>query len=277
MSRMIGVLGLCLFMLFVVVAAGAQLFAPYNPWERFDPYQGPDSAHLLGTNDRGHDILSELIYGTRTALLVGFLAGLCSTAIGVAIGVTAAYYRGFVDQALMALTDVAVLIPKLPLMIVLSAFLRPGPQTIALVIGLLWWAAPALVTRARALSVRESNYIKSARHFGTPGWHIIATDMLPNISGVVWPRLMQSVAAAMGTEASLSFLGLGDPTAKSWGMMLNYAFSRGGVLNDMWWWYLPPGFCISLFIMAVLLIGMAADSARDQRQSAGAGGGNLMV
>lgn len=257
-----GILGAVLLAVFVVVAAGAPHLAPYDPWERFDPYQLPDRVHWLGTNDRGHDIFSELIYGARTTLLVGFLAGLCATGIGVTMGVTAAYSRGTVDQILMSLTEVAVLIPKLPLIIILSAFLRPGPRAVALVIGLLWWPATALVARSAALSVRESNYVKSARNFGLPGWYIVITDILPNISGVVWPRLMQSVAAAVGTEASLSFLGIGDPSAKSWGLMLNHAFSRGGVVNDMWWWYLPPGFCISLFIGVVLMIGLAVEEVR---------------
>lgn len=248
-------IGLSLFLAFLLMALFAEEIAPYDPWERFGTYQPPGSEHLLGTNDMGNDILSELIYGSRASLLVGFGAAILATLIGTLVGLISGYFRGFTDEALMGVTDIFLMIPQIPLIIVLSAFLRPSFYLTAVIMGLLWWTSTARVVRSKTLQVREMGYIEAARSLGFSNSHIILTDVLPNIFYVIMPKFLLAIASAMIAEASISFLGLGDVTMKSWGMMINFAFNRGGFINGYWWWYMTPGLCITLFVLSVVLMG----------------------
>jgi peptide/nickel transport system permease protein len=207
----------------------------------------------------GHDILSELIYGTRVSLLVGFGAAALATLIGLLVGMAAGYFKGGVDDALMGITDIFLMIPRIPLIIILAAFLRPSAWLIGLVIGLLWWTSTARIVRSKVLQVREMDFVASARCLGFSHRHILFSDILPNIIHVVLPKFMLTIAAAMISEASLSFLGLGDPGMKSWGTMLNYAFQKGALVNGMWWWILPPGLCITLAVVAVVLLSFSRE------------------
>ncbi len=248
-------LGLFLFLMFFILAMCANMIAPHDPWERFDPYLPPSASHWLGTNDLGQDILSELIHGSRVSLLVGLGAAVLATAIGLCVGLFAGYYKGATDEILMGGTDVFLMVPRIPLIILLAAFLKPSFWIIALVIGFLWWTSTARVVRSKSLQVSEMNFVLSSKCLGFSDVHIIFTDILPNIIQIVIPKFMLTVAAAMITEASLSFLGLGDPSMKSWGMMINFAFTKGGLTNAMWWWFIPPGLCITLFVYSVVLLG----------------------
>ena len=249
--------GAALFLLFVLTALLADVIAPYGTRERFEPYGPPSSAHPLGTNDVGYDILTELIHGTRVSLLVGFGAALIATLIGLLIGLVSGYFKGVVDEVLMGVTDVVLMVPRIPLIIILAAFLRPGFWLIGLVIGLLWWTSTARIVRSKVLQVREMDFVTSARCLGFSRRHILFSDILPNIMQVVLPKFMLTIAAAMISEASLSFLGLGDTGLKSWGMMLNFAFRKGALVNGMWWWFLPPGLCITLVVASVVLMGFS--------------------
>jgi len=236
----------------------AQL-SPYDPWMRFEPYLHPGQEHLLGTNDMGHDILSELIYGSRVSLIVGFGAALMATFIGTIVGLLAGYFRGTTDEILMGITDIFLMIPQIPLIIVIASFLRPSFWLVALLMGSLWWTSTARVVRSKALQVRETGFVQASRALGFSDRHIIFTDVLPNIFHVIMPKFLLSIASAMIAEASISFLGLGDPTMKSWGMMINFAFTRGGFINGYWWWYMTPGLCITLFVLCVVLMGFSQE------------------
>jgi peptide/nickel transport system permease protein len=258
-------LGIVLFMAFLVTAIFSNFISPYDPWKRFEPFEGPSLEHILGTNDLGNDILSELIYGSRTSLLVGFGAALVSTLTGTCAGLYAGYFRGTADEVIMCLTDVFLMIPQIPLIIILAAFLRPSFWTIAVLLGLLWWTTTARVVRSKALQVREMGFVESAKSLGFSDAHIIFSEILPNIFQVILPKFLLAIASAMIAEASISFLGLGDPSMKSWGMMISFAFSRGGFINGCWWWYLPPGLCITLFVLSVVLMGSAME---DQKAAA---------
>jgi len=259
--------GLFLLLIFILIAIFADVISPYDPGQRFEPYTPPGSNHLLGTNDLGNDILSELFQGTRISLLVGFVTAITSTFLGVMIGMLAGYYKGIVDEALMGLTDIFLMIPRIPLLIVLAAFIQPGPWTIALLLGLLWWPSTARVIRSNTLQVRETAFIKSAECIGFSRLRIMFFEILPNILEVVSAKFLITFASAMIAEASISFLGLGDPLLKSWGMMLNTAFNKGGLINAMWWWYLPPGLCITLVVIAVMFTGLSLErhSARPKK------------
>ncbi len=261
--------GLVLFLVFVFVALFADILAPFSPRERFAPYTPPDGTHFLGTNDLGHDILSELIFGSRVSLLVGFGAALVATILGLGIGLVSGYFKGAADHILMGVTDIFLLIPRIPLIIILAAFLRPSSWLIGLVIGLLWWTSTARIVRSRVLQVREMDFVLSARCLGFSHRHIVFSEILPNIIHLVLPKFMLTIAMAMIAEASLSFLGLGDPGMKSWGMMLNFAFQKGALVNGLWWWLLPPGLCITLIVVAVVLIGLSWE----EREAAGIAAG----
>jgi peptide/nickel transport system permease protein len=249
--------GAVLFLVFVFAALFADILAPFPPHERFSPYAPPDGTHILGTNDLGHDILSELIFGSRVSLLVGFGAALIATFLGLGIGLVSGYFKGAADHVLMGVTDIFLLIPRIPLIIILAAFLRPSFWLIGLVIGLLWWTSTARIVRSKVLQVREMDFILSARCLGFSHRHILFSEILPNIIHLVLPKFMLTIATAMIAEASLSFLGLGDLGLKSWGMMLNFAFQKGALVNGLWWWFLPPGICITLIVVAVVLIGFS--------------------
>ncbi len=255
----LSLIGIFIFSVFLFVAISADIISPYGPWERFEPYSSPSSDHLLGTNDMGNDILSELFHGTRVSLIVGFGASIIATAIGILIGLSSGYYRGLVDEILMAITDISLMIPRIPLIIILAALLRPSFVIIMLLIGLLWWPNIARVVRSLTLQIRDSPFILSSKSLGFRDRHIIFSDIIPNIIYIIIPKFMLTIASAMISEASISFLGLGDPTMKSWGMMLNFAFMKGALINEMWWWYLPPGLCIVGVVFSLMIIGFALE------------------
>lgn len=257
--------GLAIFFIFFFLAVWAPAIAPYDPFAPGKPFLPPGPEHLLGTNDIGQDIFSELLYGARISLFIGLAAALVSVTIGTLVGVLSGYRRGVTEEMLMGVTDIMLLLPDLPLLIILAAYLKPNFWSIVIIIGLLWWPSTARVVRAQVLSIRKAGYIEAARIMDAPGRWIMRKHILPNIMPIVLARFILTVAGAMLTEASLSFLGLGDPVAKSWGMMLHFAFSRGGFINDLWWWYLPPGLCISLCVLGFTLVGFAWEEKADPR------------
>jgi len=260
--------GLLLLALFLLLAVFAPLIAPFDPWEPGRPFLPPSMTHPFGTNDIGQDIFSELIYSTRISLFVGFFAAFVSVAIGTLVGLFSGYLRGAADEVLMGTTDIVLIIPALPLMIILAAHTSPSIWNIIIVIGALWWTSTARVVRSRVLQLREMPFVEAARSLGAGDGYIVFKHILPNTLQVILAKFILAVAGAMLTEASLSFLGLGDPLQKSWGMMLNYAFSRGGFINGYWWWYLPPGICISLAVLSFVLIGFGLEEQDQEEMNA---------
>lgn len=248
--------GVLMLLALSLMAIFAPHIAPHDPRQTGIPYQAPSFEHLLGTNDLGQDIFSELIYAARVSLMVGFFAGIISLVVGVAVGVFAGYFRGWTEELLMGTTDVFLLIPGLPLMIMLAAYLNPSMWNIIVVVGLLWWCSTARVVHTRVLQVREMQFIESTRALGFSDLYIIIKHVLVNTNDIIYAKFSLAVASAMLSEASLSFLGLGDPLNISWGEMTYFAFIRGGFANDMWWWYLPPGLMICISILGFLMLTM---------------------
>ena len=257
--------GLVILILFGLAVLLAPWISPHDPWQYYPNYAAPSGSHILGTNDVGQDILSELIYAGRTSLLVGILSALLSLVLGVAVGLLAGFRRGWLDEVLMGMTDIVLVIPALPLVILFSVYLGASVWYTVLIIGLVLWPSTARVVRSQALSVREVGYIESARVMGANDAWLILRHVLPNILPVILAKFILTIAAAMLMEASVSFLGLGDPAQKSWGVMLHYAFSRGGFVRNLWWWYLPPGLCIAVCIMAMTLISFGIENKSDPR------------
>jgi len=257
--------GVAILSLFIICAVLAPWIAPHDPWEFGPAFLHPSTTNLLGTNDVGQDIFSELLYGARISLLVGFAAALISVSLGTMIGLVAGFRKGIIDDLLMGVTDVFLVMPMLPLAILVSVYLGPSIWNLILVIGLLWWPSTARVIRSQVLIIRESGYVESARALGAGDLWIMRRHVLPNVLPLLMAKFVLTVAVAMLMEASLSFLGLGDPIAKSWGIMLRYAFLRGGFVGGMWWWYVPPGLAIGLCISSLTLISLSVEEKSDPR------------
>jgi peptide/nickel transport system permease protein len=255
-------LGSALLTLFVLVALGAPLLTPYDPHAfAGQPLERPGPAHWLGTNDAGQDILSELIYGARVSLAVGLGAALGTVTLGVLVGGVAGYAGGLLDALLMRAVDVMLTLPRLPLLILLSAFLGSGLIQTMAIISLLFWPATARVIRAQVQSLRQRGYVKMARNFGGSPGYVLVRHILPQIGPLIVFGLVTAAGRAVAMEAGLAFLGLGDPTAKSWGLMMRYALNLPGLLltNRWLWWLLPPGLCITLLILALTFVGIGLE------------------
>lgn len=248
-------IGTAILVFFVFVAVFAEQLMPYGMEALTAPFQRPSSEHLLGTNDIGQDIFSELILGTRTTLLTGITAAACIIIIGTGIGLAGGYFGGRLDQALQSLTAVGMTIPQLPFAIVFVAFMEPSMWNIVIAICVTAWPTTARLVRAKVLEVRQLPFVRVEEMMGQKSSVIMLRHILPNMSDIVLMRATLAVATSMVTEASLSFLGLGVYNQKSWGSILYYAFHKNGVVAGYAWWYVPPIICISLCIFAFVLIG----------------------
>lgn len=254
-----------LLALLLLTALAAPRLAPYDPDARSGtPFARPSAAHLLGTNDVGHDLLSELIYGARISLLVGVVAALAATVAGLGVGLLAGYARGWLDPVLMRLVDVVLALPVLPLTIVIGVFLGAGLGSQILVIAAVIWAPVARELRSQVLSLRERDHIQALRAMGAGTGYVLARHIAPAVVPLVAPQFVIATRTAILLESSLAFLGLGDVTAKSWGTMLSLAHSRSAFLTDAWlWWVIPPGLAIAVTVLAFALLGYAfEDRAR---------------
>jgi ABC-type dipeptide/oligopeptide/nickel transport system permease subunit len=253
-SQIAGILTLALLLL---CAAGAEWIAPYDPHIAIaEPFDPPSADHWLGTNDIGQDILSELIHGTRASLGIGVLAAAIAVGIGTVLGLLAGYFGGAIDSTVMRGTDLALTVPFLPMMILLAAYLGPGAANLVLVIGLLTWARPGRLIRAQVLGVAERDHVLAARACGASHARILGWHVLPHLWPLINTQFVLGVSAAITLEAGLSFLGLGDPTLKSWGSMLFYAQARNAFLAGSWpWWVVPPGLMITAAVLGFALLG----------------------
>ena len=250
-------IGIGIVLIFGLAALLAPWIAPYDPYERVDqPFLPPGPDHWLGTNDVGQDILSELLAGARVTLFVSAVVGGLATLIGTLLGLLAASSTLFLAALAAGLTNVALVVPRLPLVIVAAAYLGRGLPGLILVMALVSWPATARVIHAQTLTVIRQEYVAAARSLGAGPLWIARAHLWPGVRGLVWTQLLLAVNGAALTEAGLSFLGLGDPSQKSWGTMLHYAHARSAFLTDAWqWWALPPGLCLAVFLFGLMLAG----------------------
>jgi peptide/nickel transport system permease protein len=250
--------------LIVVTFVGvlAPVIAPYSPETIGTPYQGQSLQHFLGTDELGRHNFSRLLYGILNTLEIAVVAALFSLVIGVFVGVYAGYYGGKIEELLMGTTDVILLIPTLPLMILMASYLSPSEWNIVAIFALLWWCPTARIVHARTLQIRGQSYVRSAQALGYDGGHIIRQHFIPNCYNVIAVKFAMGVALAILVETTLSFLGLGDPLSITWGSMVNAAFTSGGFANDYWWWYLPPCLMITLIASAFMLISTVKERER---------------
>lgn len=254
--------GTCILLFFVLMAILGPLIVPFDVLSfgsAADVMQPPSWGHLLGTDDMGRDVLAYLISGSRVSLLVGSLATALSMIVGTVIGIVAGYTGKAIDNILMRLTDFFLVIPWLPLMMVLAAVLGTSIWNIIIVIGMTSWAGTARVVRAQTLSVREQQFVERTISLGANSWHIMSRHILPNVFPLIFANTILVAAIAITSETTLSFLGLGDPTTASWGMMLHYAFEAGATSRGAYWYFLPPGICVVAVVLAFTFMGYAFD------------------
>lgn len=256
------VAGLIIYALFIATALCAPLIAPYDPTEILytadydlasDLLPG-EQGHILGTTSLGRDIFSQIVWGARSALLVGFTAAFMVAFIGSIVGLLAGYFGGWVDALLMRLADVAFGIPFLPFVIVISAFSEPSIWNTVIAMALVLWRDTGRVIRSQVLSLRSRGYVEAARVVGSSDLKIILRHITPNVLPLSFLYGSIAIGWAILTEASISFLGFGDPEAISWGFMLQDAFASQALARQAYHWFIPPGLAIVLVVSAGFFI-----------------------
>jgi peptide/nickel transport system permease protein len=276
-----GKIGAFLLITSLFAAVFAPVLTPYEPTDTIRDAQGrgltfaPPAVHgPLGTDDAGRDVWTQLLYGARISLTIGFVAGFLSMIIGSLFGILAGYFGGRIDTLLMRTTDVFLVIPDLPLMLVLVATLRQtnasiSPIVILIgVIGLLYWTSTARLIRSQVLSIKERQFVARARAIGAGHGHIIRKHIIPQVMPLIVANTVLIVSTAILVESGLAFLGLGDPSQPSWGTMLNFAFDRSAISNGAWWFYLPPGLAIVWVTLGCVLLGNVLEEIFNPRLTA---------
>lgn len=253
--------GIVIYTLFVLVALFADQLAPLDPMEILFTKAGKVAANLppgaefpLGTTNLGRDIYAQLVLGTRSALAVGLSAAVIVATVGTVVGLVSGYFGGTVDAVLMRIADMALSLPFLPFVIVLTGFLGADTRNIVLAVALLLWPNSARVIRSQVLTLRERAYVEAARVTGASPARILFVHIAPNILPLSFVYAAIAIGWAIITEASVNFLGFGDPTSVSWGMMLQDAFTSQALSRGQYAWFVPPGLCIILVVVAGFFI-----------------------
>ena len=257
-NNRLSVIGLVILTIFVAGGLLAPLIAPYGPFQLGGPRLGaPSAAHLFGCDQLGRDIFSGVLYGARTSLAVGFLSVALSLALGIAIGAVAGYYGGRIDDLAMRITEIFQVLPRFFLALIIVAMFGASLWGTIFVIGILSWAEIARLVRGEFLSFRERPFVMAARAYGASDGQIMLREILPNAVATVIVAAALQVPAAIILEASLSFIGAGDPNVMSWGRMLT---SAQQYMRQAWWTAFYPGIAISLLAMSLALV---ADGIND--------------
>ncbi len=259
MNHRMGKVGVVIIVLFVFIAFAAPLLRTVNP------HQTGKVAHILippngqfwfGTDDLGRDVWSQVIFGSRVSLLIGFISAFATVFTGALIGIFAGFYGGYIEELLMRIVDFFMMLPALPLMIVLAAVLGPSIWNIIFVVSLISWPTTARVVRSQVLSLKERPFVEASRCIGATNSFLMFREILPNVIPILFAEAVIMVTEAIYAEAVLSFLGLGDPVRISWGSMLHFAFASGTMANAPWW-VLPPILSIVILIIGFSFLGTA--------------------
>jgi peptide/nickel transport system permease protein len=262
----IGMFGLILVLAFIAVALAAPWVAPYDPRALVGkPFELPGEDHKLGTDQVGRDIYSQLIWGSRISLMVGLFASTFSVAIGTAIGLLSGYFRGPIDAVMMRITDLFITLPNIPLMLILAAIIGRSVWNIILVIAVTGWTGTARMVRAQTLSIKERPYVEAARSVGARDSQIMFRHILPNIIPLIFANAIVGIVNAILSESGLSFLGLGDPTKPSWGLILRHANEVGAMATGRLWFIIPPGICIMLIAIGFAFSSYSLDQILNPR------------
>jgi peptide/nickel transport system permease protein len=265
-SNRLSLVGLILLGTLALVALLAPWLAPADTGATFAPLLAPAAGHPLGTNDLGYDLWGEFLHGARFSLFLGATAALASAAIGLLLGVVAGYFQR-VGFWLMRLVDVLLCVPRFPLIVLMAAFARPGLTTLLIFFILFGWPSVARIIYARTRAEKQSEYIAAVLAIGARDSRVLFRHLLPATLPVAFVRLVAEMQHVIMAEAGLSFLGLGDPTMRSWGMTLSHASRYPALLlTDAWqWWVLPPGLAITAVCVSLTFIGLALDPLANPR------------
>jgi peptide/nickel transport system permease protein len=253
--------GAVLLVIFIFIAIFPGLLAHDSPSaDAYPPRLGPSSAHLLGTTAYGQDMFAQVIWGTRNVMILAFAIGLGATAIAVLIGVAAAYLGGLADSSLSLLTDVLLVIPLFPLLIVIAGYAHGGTTLVLiLVITVTSWSYTARQLRSQALSLRSRDYLEAARVRGERRLYIIVMEVIPTMTSLIVASFLTNALYAVLFASSLQFIGLGDPNTQSWGTMLYWAQNNAALQTGQPLWAIVPGACIALLGAAFALLNYAFD------------------
>ncbi len=261
----IGRAGVIILALVIFVALFAPLISPYNPLEQSTgSLLSPSASHPLGTNQVGQDILSQLFYGARTSLMVGFGVSIISLFLSFIFGVSAALIGGIYEQVVMRVIDAFIIIPMVIVVVLIAAYARPNLPVLILILSALSWQEGARIIRAQTLSLKERGHIAAARSFGGNWLYIARRHILPDLGPILLVEFIYGVRRAVFMEAGLAFLGIGDPMSISWGVMMRDAMKFSYL--DVWqWWLIPAGVMLSLTIIGLTFVSHAAETVLDPR------------
>lgn len=266
--------GALIVLFFILIAIFGPWIAPYDPTEIVSrKNQPPSSEFWFGTDGYGRDVFSQTVVGARSSIATGLIVGTIVTIVGIIVGMAAGYFRGAVDDVLTTIINIMLVVPGLPLLIVLAAFLPAGFWSIILVLSVTGWAWGARVLRSQTMSLREKDFVASAITAGESKMRIILREILPNMMSIVVAGFFGAVIYAIMSQAGLEFLGLGNPSNVSWGNNLYWAQNNSAMLLGAWWALLPSGLCIALVAFGFSMINYAIDEVtnprlRSQRQTA---------
>jgi peptide/nickel transport system permease protein len=253
--------GLIVFAIFLVLAIFGPTMAPYDP-SAIGPrvLAPPSAAHWLGTTQTGQDVLSQLLVSARPTLEIGFAAGAIATALAIIVGISAGYFAGSGGELLSLLSNIFLVIPGLPLLIVVTSYVPHASLWVyTLILAVVGWAWGARVLRAQTLALRQQEFVQAAKAAGEPHWRIILFEILPNETAIVATSFVYAVVGAIAFYVALLFLGFGNINQWSWGTMLYYAQSNEAITSGAWWWYLPPGLAVALILLALVMLNFGID------------------
>ncbi len=258
-------IGSGLALLFLTVSVLGPAWAPFDPWDiSFSPLAPPSAEHLLGINDGGQDIFSELLYAIRNTFSFGLLSGVAALGLGVCIGVISGWIGGMVDAVLMRIADILLAIPAIMILILTAALFRPAPLSLALLLAALMWPTISKAIRAQTLTLKHSLSVKAAVQMGGGNFYIMGRHLLPEMFPLYLIGFAAKTRMAIFMEASLAFLGLFDPARKSLGLMISYALKY--YYMEIWWhWLMPPIICLSLLIMSIAFVAISLEKMLDPR------------
>lgn len=267
-----GIMGTAIVTTILVACLAAPLLTDNAPNKRVARGHQPPSAELyFGSTRAGKDVFSQVLYGGRVSIMVAFSAATVTTLIALLVGVSSGYFGGKIDEVMMAITNIVLVFPQLPLLIILAAFLgQVGPLIIAMIIALTSWPWGARVMRSQTLALRNKEFITAAEVMGESKWRIILVEIIPNLISLVAGMFVGTSLYAIGMQAGLEFLGFGDPTVVSWGSMLYWAQSSAAFIVGAWWDFVAPGTVIALMGGGLALLNMSIDQVSNPKLRTGA-------
>jgi peptide/nickel transport system permease protein len=262
----IGVGILAFMVTLALIAPWIAVSDPTSMLHGFDPHQPPSWQHLFGTTDHAQDVFSEVIVGTRRSLLLGIAAGLLATGVATVLGVLAAYAGGIIDEVINFLINVFLVIPPIPLLVVISGFLKNrGMGTMILALGLVLWAFEARVLRTQALSLKNRDFVLAAKVAGESTWRVVFGELMPNMISRIAAAFVLVFYISLLTDAGLEFLGLGDVNVASWGSSMYWAQVDSSVLQGEWWTFVFPGAALGLTVLGLVLLLAGIDEVSNPR------------